>query len=99
LIGQEAMAAHGGPDSAEGGLQLAARTLARHGYEPRDDDGRVALVNCPFHRLAQAHTELVCGMNHALVGGVTNALQPHCPTADLEPGSDRCCVVLRARIE
>lgn len=95
-VGEQAVAAHGPPQSPKAALNLAAETLARHGYEPREENGRVVLVNCPFHRLAQAHTQLVCGMNHALVGGLSAALVPHCPRADLEPGSDRCCVVLAA---
>jgi DNA-binding CsgD family transcriptional regulator len=34
--------------------------LARHGYEPYDDEGVTRLRNCPFQRLAQTHRELVC---------------------------------------
>jgi predicted ArsR family transcriptional regulator len=95
-IGQQAAATHGQPDHPKAALNLAVETLARYGYEPREDEGRVVLINCPFHRLAQAHTQLVCGMNHALIGGLTATLGPHCPTAELEPGSGRCCVVLAA---
>ena len=95
-VGQQAADAHGQPGSPKAALNLAAETLAGHGYEPREEDDRVVLVNCPFHRLAQSHTQLVCGMNHALVGGLSAALGPHCPRADLEPGPDRCCVVLAA---
>jgi predicted ArsR family transcriptional regulator len=95
-IGQEAAAIQGEPDSPRAALSMAAAALTRHGYEPRDVGGRVVLVNCPFHRLAQTHTQLVCGMNHALISGLTSALEPHCPIAGLEPGSGRCCVVLRS---
>jgi predicted ArsR family transcriptional regulator len=94
-FGQAAITEHGTPNSSETALRMAVETLTRHGYEPREDDGQVVLVNCPFHALAQAHTQLVCGMNHALIGGLTATLEPHCPTADLEPADDRCCVVLR----
>ena len=41
--------------------------LAAHGYEPRLRGRTVTLLNCPFHLLAQEHTELVCGMNLALL--------------------------------
>jgi predicted ArsR family transcriptional regulator len=95
-LGQEAAHIHGEPDSPRAALSVAAEALTRHGYEPRDVDGSVVLVNCPFHRLARTHTQLVCGMNHALIGGLTSALEPHRPTAVLEPNSDRCCVVLRS---
>lgn len=94
-IGKQAVA-NGQPDSPQTALSLAVETLAQYGYEPRQDDGRVLLVNCPFHRLAQAHPQLVCGMNHALVGGLAGALEPHCPNANLEPAAGRCCVVLAA---
>jgi predicted ArsR family transcriptional regulator len=94
-IGQAAVSATGRPDTAVAALELAVDTLRSHGYEPRRDDGRVVLDNCPFHALAQAQTELVCGTNHALIEGLVTALEPHCPQACLEPAADRCCVVLR----
>ncbi len=83
------------PTSARAALDIAVDTLTAHGYEPRREDLRVVMVNCPFHQLAQAQTQLVCTMNHALISGVTESLGPHGPTAELEPGSGRCCVVLR----
>ena len=52
------------------------------------------MANCPFHALAQAQTQLVCQMNYALIGGLTEALGPHRPVAELDPAPDRCCVVL-----
>ncbi|MET0996172.1 MAG: transcriptional regulator [Mycobacterium sp.] len=94
-IGQQAITAKGPPGSIDAALRLAVETLTRYGYEPRTDDDRVVLINCPFHALARAHAQLVCGMNHALIGGLISALEPHRPTADLEPRDDRCCVVLR----
>ena len=72
----------------------AIAVLAEHGYEPRAESGRVMLANCPFHALALAQTELVCQMNEALVGGVASTLAPHCPRVALDPGPQRCCVVL-----
>jgi predicted ArsR family transcriptional regulator len=85
------------PGSARAALQIAIDTLADHGYEPRREESRVVMVNCPFHELAQAQTQLVCTMNHALISGVTDALGPNGPTPNLEPGAGRCCVVLRER--
>jgi predicted ArsR family transcriptional regulator len=93
-IGEDAIAMHGTPVSSEAALRLAVGTLAQHGYEPRDHAGRVTLINCPFHALAKAHTQLVCGMNHALIGGMTATLRPHSPTAELDPDPGRCCVVV-----
>ncbi len=82
------------PRTARAALKLAVETLTENGYEPRPDDGRVIMANCPFHALAQAQTQLVCQMNHALIGGLTDALGPHRPVAELDPAPDRCCVVL-----
>jgi predicted ArsR family transcriptional regulator len=82
------------PDDAESALDLVAKVLTEHGYEPRRIDGEMHLANCPFHALAQQQTELACGMNHALVCGVADALRPHSPHARLDPQPERCCVVL-----
>ncbi len=84
------------PVEAAAALQLAVQVLAEHGYEPRPDGDRILLANCPFHALARAQTELVCHLNHALVGGICAALGPHQPEVALEPHQDRCCVVLAA---
>lgn len=84
------------PADGAAALEVATEVLAEHGYEPRDCDGEVYLANCPFHALAQSQTELACAMNLALIGGVTDALVPHCPRARLRPDPTRCCVVLRA---
>lgn len=79
----------GMPDSS--GVELVVRVLAAHGYEPRVVGRDVCLANCPFDRLAAAHTDLVCGMNLALVGGVLEGLDvPARPRLEPEPGL--CCV-------
>ena len=75
-------------------MTLACEVLARHGFEPRPDGDRVLLSNCPFHALAQRHTQLVCGMNHAMLEGFTGELAPTCLTAHLDPAPGRCCVTL-----
>jgi predicted ArsR family transcriptional regulator len=51
------------------------------------------LRNCPFHKVAQDHVELVCGMNLALMRGVLAALGEDPTDAVLDPAPDRCCVV------
>jgi predicted ArsR family transcriptional regulator len=93
-IGDAALSREHPPATARAALDLAVRVLAEHGYEPRHDGGRIVLANCPFHTLARAQTELVCHLNHALIGGVADALEPHRPPVALEPHPDRCCVVL-----
>lgn len=44
--------------------------LAGAGYRPEPDgDGGFLLPNCPFHRLSQSHTGVVCSMNGAFLQG------------------------------
>ncbi len=75
-------------------LSIAAGALVRYGYEPRVDGAEIVLVNCPFHALVRDHRDLVCGMNHALLGGMCERIGGL--AAHLDPGAQRCCVVLRA---
>lgn len=71
---------------------VALGVLEAYGYEPRLDGPRVTLGNCPFHTLAQQHTELVCGMNLRLLDGLLDVLPDTGWTAHLAPAPDRCCV-------
>src|SRR5690606_27932461 len=65
------------------------------GYEPAvAADGEISLRNCPFHAIAQEHTELVCGMNEALIRGVLTGAGDDPGRARLEPREGRCCVVI-----
>ncbi|OBK18383.1 helix-turn-helix transcriptional regulator [Mycobacterium asiaticum] len=84
-----------GPADPADALESALSVLRRYGYEPRRTGGEVELANCPFHALAQEQTALACGMNHALITGVADALDPYGPDVKLEPRPMRCCVVLR----
>ncbi|GAB3609058.1 helix-turn-helix domain-containing protein [Humibacter ginsengiterrae] len=69
--------------------------LRESGYEPAvDDDGDIVLRNCPFHQVAQRQTELVCGMNHALVRGILSGAGDDPDRAELAPCPGRCCVVI-----
>jgi predicted ArsR family transcriptional regulator len=88
----EAAETNGGTD-----LERSSRVLGENGYEPRLTDGDVCLANCPFDRLAREHTELVCGMNVALVGGVLDGLGCESLEAVLEPAPGLCCVKARHR--
>lgn len=65
--------------------------LAQQGFEPYVDGDVIRLRNCPFHRLAQEHTELVCGMNLAMLAAATEATDAPFE-ARLDPAEDRCCV-------
>jgi predicted ArsR family transcriptional regulator len=68
--------------------------LTEAGYQPRRDGaGPLDLRNCPFHRLARQYTELVCGVNLALLRGVAEGAASDA-RAVLDPQPDRCCVRL-----
>jgi predicted ArsR family transcriptional regulator len=73
----------------------AVQVLTEEGYEPRMSDGDLVLANCPFHRLAADHTELICGMNLALLAGMAAALTDAGMVARLQPTPGWCCVRLR----
>jgi predicted ArsR family transcriptional regulator len=85
------------PRTREAAVSLVMRTLERCGYEPRYDRGSVVVANCPFHGLAQTHTELVCHMNLALVSGLVDAIAPRQLGVNLDPGENRCCVTVERR--
>jgi predicted ArsR family transcriptional regulator len=76
-----------------GGTGLSA-VLADQGYEPREEGGRVVLANCPFHRLAREHTELVCTMNLAMLDALVDGLGARDVRPRLDPAPGRCCVTL-----
>lgn len=71
--------------------------LVTTGYEPEVTDESIVLHNCPFHRLAQEHTELVCGINLCFVEGVLDAVDDEGYAAHLRPRPDTCCVTLDRR--
>ena len=69
--------------------------LAAQGYEPRALPDEIVLANCPFDALADEHTELVCGMNEAYVGGLVEGLGCRGLEAVLDPQREMCCVRVR----
>ena len=83
-------------DDPEQELDRIRRALTGQGYEPRPVDDELLLANCPFHDLARAHADLICGMNQAYVSGVAEGLGCRHLEARLEPAATRCCVVIRA---
>ena len=83
-----------GERSGTGDTDVLMNLLENHGYEPRGENGDIVLDNCPFHVMAQEHTELVCGMNLHLLEGVLDSLDTARLCARLDPGPSRCCVRL-----
>lgn len=93
-IGSAARARAGRRPSRTALVAAAVEVLREQGYEPRADDAGVALVNCPFHALAQEFTDLVCGMNLSLVEGLAEGLGLTTLVPVLDPAPGRCCVRL-----
>jgi predicted ArsR family transcriptional regulator len=78
------------------GREIMRAALAEHGFEPfSSDDGTMGLRNCPFHALAARHTEVVCGMNLALLEGIAAGIAAQDLQPVLDPAPGRCCVAIR----
>jgi predicted ArsR family transcriptional regulator len=82
----------------ERALSFLSGLLVQLGYEPsRPNPHTVQFRSCPFHPLAAASPEVTCGIHHAYISGLVEGLGASTIEAVLAPGSDGCCVELRAR--
>lgn len=79
-------------EAARAAGETTVTVLADNGFEPRVVGADITLTNCPFHALAQRHTELMCGMNLCLVEGLLAGLATSGLTARLRPTTEHCCV-------
>jgi predicted ArsR family transcriptional regulator len=95
-VADQARATAGPGPSPERLLGCTCQALAEEGYEPHRSGGAIVLRNCPFDALARDHTELVCGMNLAILNAATEQLPEISLVSRLEPSPDRCCVVLES---
>ncbi|HEX6445023.1 MAG TPA: helix-turn-helix domain-containing protein [Streptosporangiales bacterium] len=66
--------------------------LAAHGFEPDASGETIVFRNCPFHALAQQHTQLVCHMALWLVNGILDGAETPDMHARLCHVQDGCCV-------
>src|SRR5215510_7728986 len=92
-IGADAQAAVDAVPPDEDRRAAVVDVLAQHGYEPEDAaGGEIALANCPFHRLAEEHRALVCGMNLDFLGGLLAGMDPDDDqlAARLDPAPGYC---------
>jgi predicted ArsR family transcriptional regulator len=97
VIGEEAAEATGSLAKRDDRRRAVMDVLARHGYEPElRRRGQIALVNCPFHRLAEEHRTLVCGMNLDFLGGLLEGIGQERLDARLAPEPGYCCVRITA---
>jgi predicted ArsR family transcriptional regulator len=79
-------------------INCAAKLLDRLGYQPYHDTEReLRLRNCPFHRLAERHREVVCTANLHLIRGALERLRANHLAAELSPTATRCCVQITAQ--
>jgi predicted ArsR family transcriptional regulator len=95
-IGGDVVAASGRRSTPAVLVDAVCDVLTDIGYEPRPSESSITLDNCPFHRLAKEHTELVCGMNLELLGGLVDSVGERL-SAVLDPAEDRCCVRIDRR--
>jgi predicted ArsR family transcriptional regulator len=93
-LGERARDAAGTRSSRRVRLDAALAVLDEQGYEPHIDGSEILLANCPFHALVDEQRDLVCGMNHDLLGGMAATAGVDGLTARLEPADGRCCVRL-----
>ncbi|MEU4291660.1 helix-turn-helix domain-containing protein [Kribbella sp. NPDC026596] len=93
-LGNELAAAAPGTAGAGTSSDAVMRILEAHGFEPRVDDRVIVLGNCPFHTLAQDHTDLICEMNLCLLDGLLAGLDATQLQAQLKPEPGHCCVRL-----
>lgn len=85
--------------ATEAGRELGARAgsleamLEQTGFEPRSDGaGGIILTNCPFHRLAASHTDVVCTANLGLLQGAAEGACDCTHDIVLDPTEGYCCV-------
>jgi predicted ArsR family transcriptional regulator len=99
-IALDAVATRAGRRLGEGAQGSLEDALIARGYEPFEDEpGVIRLRNCPFHRLAERHRDVVCRMNQAYLDGLLEGLERADVKASLEPEPGRCCVAIRARAQ
>jgi predicted ArsR family transcriptional regulator len=96
-LGERARAAAGKRPGRRALIDAALTVLDEQGYDPRPGSDEVVLANCPFHALVDEQRDLVCGMNHDLLGGMAEAMGDDLLEARLEPSDGTCCVRLHAR--
>jgi predicted ArsR family transcriptional regulator len=96
-LGRSAGRQTGSPTGRGRPVDAVCQALTDSGYEPRSDGRDIDLLNCPFHSLAQEYRALVCGMNLALVTGLTDVWPGAGLEARLDPVPGQCCVRLVKR--
>ncbi|WP_345068942.1 helix-turn-helix transcriptional regulator [Leifsonia kafniensis] len=71
--------------------------LEQNGFEPVTDDDDLVFGNCPFHRLAQHHTAIVCALNYEFVNGLAAGAGDDAHTVVSDADAGRCCIRISPR--
>jgi predicted ArsR family transcriptional regulator len=81
--------------TGKGRREAVRQQLAELGFEPQEQpSGEIVLRNCVFRELSDAHRELICGMNAALVRGLLDGAQLRSLRVEGGPPEPTCCVRL-----
>ena len=83
-----------GPWTATRRRENAVRILQSYGYKPAITQEQITLRNCPFDALAKDHRDVVCKMNHALIGGLVAGLNANDMTTVFQQRTGQCCVTI-----
>lgn len=71
--------------------------LGNNGYSPEPDGaGGYRLPNCPFHRLARNHADVVCALNGALLAGALTGCLDDSHTVQPDGDLHYCCARITA---
>jgi predicted ArsR family transcriptional regulator len=72
--------------------------LAGEGFEPYRAGSAIRLRNCPFHPLAAAAPQFICGLNREYLVGVVDGIGAGDRlAAELAPRTGECCVEIGPR--
>ncbi|WP_168626364.1 MULTISPECIES: metalloregulator ArsR/SmtB family transcription factor [unclassified Cryobacterium] len=67
--------------------------LSASGYEPcEDEEGGLVLANCPFHRLASRHADVICHANREYLRGVARGAGDDADRIEFVVPEGHCCV-------
>jgi predicted ArsR family transcriptional regulator len=82
-----------------GSVDVLARVLDAHGFEPRVDGLDVAMRRCPFADLARQSPAVVCGIHRGLVEGVLDETSAGLSVSELQVFPQPGLCVLRLGAE
>lgn len=82
--------------SSAGAAASLEELLTGVGYRPTTDwEGGFVLMNCPFHRLADGHVDVVCAMNGAFLSGALAGCGIPEENVEEDRSAGLCCARIR----